>query len=224
MSAPPAAAVDVVARLGAVTDRIRRAGGDPARLTIVAVTKGQPEAVVRAAVAAGLHDLGENYAQAMPARVAATPGVRWHFLGPVQRNKVKRLAPHVHLWHAVDRVEAGEAIAGHAPGAQVLVQVNVSGEEQKHGCATAEVERVVAGLRALELDVAGLMAVGPSGPPEGSRRGFRALATAAAGLGLTELSMGMSRDLEIAVEEGATIVRIGTDLFGPRPEPRPVRR
>ena len=135
----------------------------------------------------------------------------------MQRNKVAALAPHVHLWQAVDRPAAGEAIARRQPGARVLVQVNVTGEPAKPGCPPADAPALVARLRGLTSTSRGLMAVGPAGDPKLARPGFRRLATLARQLGLAELSMGMSDDLEVAVQEGATMVRIGRALFGPRP-------
>jgi pyridoxal phosphate enzyme (YggS family) len=206
------------ANLDRLRDRIATAGGDPERITIVAVTKKLPLEAVEAAVAAGLTDIGENYAQELLAKAASAPaGIRWHFLGPVQRNKVAALAGHVHLWQGVDRQAAADTIAARAPGAGVLVQVNVSGEAAKQGCAEVEAAPLVAHAQAQGLEVRGLMAVGPLGAPEAARAGFRRLASLAADLGLAELSMGMSGDLEVAIAEGATMVRVGTALFGPRP-------
>lgn len=208
----------VAERLAAVRLRIAASGGDPGQVVVVAVTKGfGPEAVGRAA-AAGLADVGENYADELVAK--HDPALRWHFLGAVQRRKVARLAPLVAVWQGVDRPDAGAAIARHAPGARVLVQVNVTGAVQRNGCSFEEVPALVAELRDLGLDVGGLMAVGPQGPPEGSRPHFARVAETAAELGLRERSMGMSSDLEVAVQEGATMVRLGTALFGPRPQDR----
>jgi pyridoxal phosphate enzyme (YggS family) len=216
--APVTSAVaDVAANLAEVRDRIRAAGGDPERITVVAVTKGFGADAVEAAVAAGLRDIGENYAGEVVAKAAAVSGVRWHFLGHVQRNKVARLAPLVHLWHGVDRAAAGAAIAARAAGAGVLVQVNVTGDPARNGCPWDGAPALVDELRAVGLDVRGLMAVGPDGDPGAARPLFRRLASLAASLGLAETSMGMSADLEVAVQEGATMVRPGTALFGPRP-------
>ena len=210
----------VAVRLAGVRGRIEAAGGDPARVRVVGVTKGFGRETVAAAAGAGLVDLGENYAQELLAKAPAAPTARWHFVGRVQRNKVAALAPVVHLWQSVDRPELAETIARHAPGGAVLVQVNVSGEPQKGGCRVEETDAVVQRSRALGLDVRGLMAVGPAGPPEAARPGFGWLAATARRLGLRELSMGMTDDLEVAVQEGATIVRIGRGLFGPRPRGR----
>ncbi|MDQ6615934.1 MAG: YggS family pyridoxal phosphate-dependent enzyme, partial [Actinomycetota bacterium] len=170
-----------------------------------------------AAVAAGLTNLGENYAQDLLTKAGSLgPDVRWHFLGPVQRNKVAALASHVDCWHGVDRAAIGEAIARRRPGARLLVQVNATGEASKHGCVPHEAADLVTQLRRLPLDVAGLMAIGPAGPAESARPVFRLVADLGRQLGLDELSMGMTGDLEVAIQEGSTMVRIGRGLFGPR--------
>jgi hypothetical protein len=215
----------IAGRLARVHERIRGAGGDSHRIRLVAVTKGFPPSVAAAAVEAGLLDLGENYAQELLAKVEPLrgAGVRWHLIGRLQRNKVRSLAPHVALWQSVDRPELAGEIARRAPGAAVLVQVDLSGEPQKGGCTFEEAPRLVDEGRSLGLDVRGLMGVAPAGSAEAARPGFARLAAAAATLGLPEVSMGMSGDLEVAVSEGATMVRVGTDLFGRRP-PRPVGR
>ena len=208
----------VAARLADVRARIRAAGADPDAVKVVAVTKGFGVEAVEAAVAAGLTDIGENYAQELIEKHGAVGArVRWHFLGSIQRNKVRRLAPMVDVWQSIDRVAAGRAVAAQAPGARVLVEVNTSGEASKGGCRPAEAAQLVDALGTMGLDVDGLMTVGPAGPAEGTRPGFAELAALARRLGLAELSMGMSNDLEVAVQEGATMVRIGTALFGPRP-------
>jgi uncharacterized pyridoxal phosphate-containing UPF0001 family protein len=217
----------VAERLAEVRDRIERAGGGARDLTIVAVTKGFGADAVAAAVANGLVDCGENRADELVDKAgAAGPEVRWHYLDRVQRKKVARLAPHVAVWQAIDRRAAGQEIASRAPGASVLVQVNVSGEPGKHGCPAAGVPGLVEELRALGLDVQGLMAVGPAGPPEVARPGFRTVTELAARLGLPVRSMGMTEDFEVAVQEGSTMLRIGRALFGDRPrsEGRDLRR
>ena len=216
VTAAAAPSVEAIAvRAERVRDRIARAGGRDVQL--VAVTKGFGPETAAAAVAAGLDDLGENYAQELAAKAGAAPRARWHFIGRLQRNKVNLVAPLVTTWHSVDRIALGRTIADRQPGGRVLVQVNTSGEVAKGGCDPAEAPGLVDALRRLDLDVVGLMTVGPLAEPEAARPGFRLLATMAGDLGLHELSMGMSGDLEVAVEEGATIVRVGTDLFGPRP-------
>lgn len=210
--------IDISDRVADVRRRIRDAGGDPARVTIVAVTKGFGTDAVEAATSAGLHDIGENYAQELVAKAEATAAdVRWHFLGAVQRNKVARLARHVATWQGVDRLEAGEEIAKRAPGARVLVQVNVDGDPRRNGCAVDDVPALVARLRELDLDVAGLMGVATAGGGEVAARQFAGLAALREELGLRELSIGMTDDLAAAVRAGSTMVRIGRALFGERP-------
>jgi uncharacterized pyridoxal phosphate-containing UPF0001 family protein len=219
---PPTDAV--VESVAVVRERISRAGGGRP-VEIVAVTKGFGVEMVAAVAGARLLDVGENYAQEMLAKVpGAPPAVRWHFLGPIQTNKVSRLSRVVHRWHGVDRPVAGDAIARHQPGAGVFVQVNVTGEPNKHGCRPTVAAALVEHLRERGLDVRGLMTVGPQGDRRASREAFRRLATMAQRLGLPELSMGMSEDFEVAVEEGATTVRLGRALFGPRPGAGPARR
>lgn len=200
--------------MAGVRRRIAAAAGSRP-VAVVAVTKGFGPDTVRAARAAGLDDLGENYAQELVAKAGAVAGGRWHFLGALQRRKVRQMAPLVHLWQSVDRVEAGREIARHAPGAAVLVQVDVSGRPGRNGCTEAATPDLVGRLRELGLEVRGLMAVAGSG--EDPRPQFRRLAALARGLDLEELSMGMSDDMEIAIEEGSTMVRLGRALFGARP-------
>jgi len=213
---------EVADRLGALQERLARAGGD--RVKLVAVTKGFGPDSVAAALSAGLADVGENYAQELLSKassLSSQPAVglqpRWHFIGRLQRNKIRKIAHLVDLWQSVDRSEAASEIARRAPSAAVLVQVDIAGGEGRGGCPPSETARLVRHCRDAGLVVVGLMAVGPPGPPELARSGFRLLATQAADLGLPELSMGMSADIEVAVEEGATMVRVGTALFGPRP-------
>lgn len=191
-------------------------------MTIVAVTKGFGPDAVAAAVAAGVEDVGESYAQELLAKAEAGTAAppRWHFVGRLQANKVRSLAGTVALWQSVDRPRVVDEVARRAPGARVLVQVDVSGEPSKGGCPPAEVPALVERASAAGLEPAGLMAVGPLGPPEDARPGFRAVTALADRLDLPVRSMGMSADLEVAVQEGSTMVRVGTALFGPRP-PRP---
>jgi hypothetical protein len=200
-----------------VRERIATAGGDPEAVRLVAVTKGHSLATVHAAAAAGLMDLGESYAQELAAKAEAAPaGVRWHFIGQLQSNKVRRIAPFVYLWHSVDRLSLAAEIARHAPAAAVLVQVNVTGLPQQAGCSPPGVAAMVEGCRELGLEVRGLMAIGPRGSDSLVRASFAEVRALADDLGLPERSMGMSGDLAAAVAEGSTMVRVGTDLFGPR--------
>jgi pyridoxal phosphate enzyme (YggS family) len=220
----------LAARIDAVRDRIAAAAPDPSAVRLVAVTKGFDTDTVRAALDAGLVDIGESYVQELVAKAveiegeiedgaapAGRPAPRWHAIGRLQRNKVRKAAPFVTLWHSVDRLSLGAEIARQAPGAAVLVQVNAAGEEQKGGCAPTMAPGLVAGLRDLGLDVRGVMTIAPQGPPEVARAAFHTARTLRDRLGLTELSMGMTSDLEVALAEGATLVRVGSGLFGPRP-------
>jgi hypothetical protein len=143
------------------------------------------------------------------------PGVpRWHFIGRLQRNKVASLAPLVDLWQSVDRLELGRAIAERAPGAAVLAEVNVADDPAKAGVAPGDAPALVDGLRSAGLRVDGLMTIPAAG--RDPRPAFATLASLADRLGLAEVSMGMSDDFETAVDEGATIVRVGRAIFGPR--------
>jgi pyridoxal phosphate enzyme (YggS family) len=215
---------DIAERVAVVRDRVaaaaRRAGRDAAEVCLVAATKTVAPEHVAMALDAGVHDVGENRAQELLAKAPALADrrspPRWHFLGHLQRNKVGALAPWVVCWQTVDRVELGEAISRRAPGARVLVEVNLASEPQKAGCPPGGAAPLVDALRGLGLDVRGLMTVPPHDAEP--RRWFSALRELAAPLELADLSMGMTDDFEVAVEEGATIVRVGRALFGPRPE------
>ena len=198
-------------------------------VTIVAVTKGFGLDAVAAALDAGLTDLGENRVQEALDKIDTPAGRRatWHLIGHLQRNKAKHVAGRFALVHSLDSVALAEELdrrTGAAGGRQrVLLQVNVAGEAQKSGCAPADapaVARRVAGLPHLALE--GLMTIAPFSDAEDvQRRTFRGLrelrdALQEEGLWLPTLSMGMSADYGTAVEEGATVIRLGTVLFGPR--------
>jgi PLP dependent protein len=210
---------EVRARIAAAA---RNAGRDPDAVRLVAATKMVPAERVAEVVALGVRDVGENRAQELLAKAGAlaamTPSaeadVCWHFLGRLQRNKVRGLAEHVTWWQSVDREALGVAIARHAPGARVLVEVNLAGEPQKGGCAPTDADRLVDALRGLGLRVEGLMTIPPAG--DDPRPWFAALRELGSVLGVDQLSMGMTDDYETAVEEGATIVRIGRAIFGAR--------
>lgn len=220
-------AVDTVAeRLDAVRHRITAAGGQD--VTVVAVTKGFGADAIAAAMRVGLADIGENYAQELLPKLAGLAALggaagsggerpRVHFIGRLQSNKVKNLASVVDVWQTVDRRSLGTMIAKHQPGARVLVQVNISGEPHKGGCPPSDAPALVGELRGLGLIVEGLMGVGPLGAPEHARPGFRLLRHLTDDLGLATCSMGMTDDLDVAVEEGSTMVRVGSALFGMRP-------
>ena len=216
----------VAAALTEVRERIataaRAAGRDPDAVRLVAATKTVPAERVAEVAALGVTDIGENRAQELLAKADAldagasspTPAVCWHFLGRLQRNNVRGLAARVTWWQSVDREPLGLAIARHAPGARVLVEVNLAGEPQKGGCAPADTARLVEAFREVGLRVEGLMTIPPAG--DDPRPWFAALRDLAADLGVHELSMGMTEDFEAAVAEGATMVRLGRAIFGAR--------
>ena len=222
MTAPDAAFPGFAERLAGIRARIEAASPDPSAVTLMAVTKGFGPEAPRTAIAAGLTVVGENYADELVAKAHALaddpgPAPEWHFLGAIQRNKVPRLAPVVSCWQGVARLAEGRAIAARRPGAQVLVQVDVAGLPGRGGVPPTEVADLVAALRGEDLDVAGLMAVGPPGAPEDARPGFRQVRRLADDLALPVRSMGMTDDLEVALSEGSTMVRVGRALFGDRP-------
>lgn len=216
-------ATAVATALDVVRQRIADAGGDGA-VSILPVTKGfGPEAIV-AARAAGCRSIGENYAQELVAKrdVLDRRGgsLEVHFIGQLQTNKVRQLTDLVDVYETVDRLRLASEIAKRSPGARVLIQVDTTGEPGKGGCPLAELDTLVDGVRELELELEGLMTVGPTtGGPEVARSGFRQVRQAVDRHGLTVCSMGMTADLEIAVQEGTTQIRVGTALFGPRPVP-----
>jgi len=200
----------------------KAAGRAPSDVTVIAVSKTHPASAVREAAAGGATDFGENYAQELAAKRPECPGVRWHYIGRLQRNKAKLVAGHVVLVHAVDSVDLAVELGKRAGGVQaVLIAVNVAGEASKGGVAEADaaaLARAVAATPNIRLD--GLMTMPP--PDQDPRRYFdalRALRDRLAGeLGpLPVLSMGMSSDFEAAIACGATHVRIGTAIFGERP-------
>jgi pyridoxal phosphate enzyme (YggS family) len=223
-------------RLETVLDRIRKAavacGRDPQSVRLVAVSKTVAAERVRAAVAAGVDTLGENYIQEARAKIealAALP-VAWHFIGHLQSNKAKYAVRLFELIHTVDSLKLAAELDRQAARAgktqQVLVQVNVSGEASKSGASEAEAGRLVADIGKLaHLSVKGLMTMPPFfDQPEKARPFFRALRRLRdeiqqrhlPGVDLRELSMGMTGDFEAAIAEGATLVRIGTAIFGER--------
>lgn len=230
---------EVAQRLAAIRERIAGAGGDASKIAIVAVTKGQGPEAVRAALGAGLVEIGENYATELLGKIAALEEVdlvtvRWHFLGAIQRNKIARLGPVVSCWQGVSRAEEAIAIGRRSPGAEIFVEVATGGDPSRPGCSPADAPQVVEAARAANCQVRGLMTVAPlpdrgpdapagspSGPDEdrlGTRaaEAFGSVAELARELGLSELSMGMSEDLEQAVAAGTTMIRVGRALFGER--------
>jgi pyridoxal phosphate enzyme (YggS family) len=205
--------------LARVRARITAAGGDDT-ISVLAVTKGFGAEAIEAALAAGLTAIGENYAQELLAKRDAAARAEVHFIGQLQTNKLRQIAELVDVYESVDRERLAAEIAKRAPGARVLVQVDTSGEPGKGGCPLDGLDRLVDGARGLGLQVAGLMTVGPTeGGAEMARDGFRQVRAAVDRLGLEVCSMGMTDDLEVAVQEGTTQIRVGTALFGQRQAP-----
>lgn len=230
------AAEGVAERLAKISKRLgdacRRAGREPSEVTLVAVSKRHPASKVREAAAAGLRVFGENHVQEGVGKAAELPpDLEWHLIGPMQSNKVRPAVETFDVLHAVDRVKIARRVAKEclrqSRDVPVFVQVNVGEEESKHGFPVEGFEAAVRPLAQIKgLRIAGLMAIPPwEDDPEDARRWFRRLRELRdqavswsdwqgfPGL----LSMGMSHDFEVAIEEGATHVRVGTDLFGPRP-------
>jgi pyridoxal phosphate enzyme (YggS family) len=219
-----------LARVREAIAAAQAAEGISGDVRIVAVTKGHPPAAVRAALGAGLTDVGENRVQeALAKQEAVVEPVRWHLIGHLQTNKARAVAGRFALVHSVDSVRVAEALGAAAGRAgvrvPVLVQVNVAREPQKSGCAPEEAAAIVA--RAAEvggLEVQGLMTMAPFTDDEAAQRrvfaGLRRLRDGLRGPGrpLADLSMGMSGDFRAAVAEGATLLRLGTVLFGERPQ------
>ena len=201
-----------------------RAGRPPRSVRLIAVSKLQPVPLLEAARAAGQQRFGENYAQELRDKSEQLPGVEWHFLGGLQTNKAKMVVGRAALIHTCDRLALAEEISRRALKAdvvqRVLLEVNVGREPQKAGVLPEGTAELLAQVRALPgLSCTGLMCIPPAeGDP---RPHFRALRELAAQLGLAELSMGMSADYEAAIEEGATLVRVGTAIFGARPTRAP---
>jgi len=215
-------------RLALVRERIARAcasaGRDPASVRLLAVSKFHSVATIRAAHALGQREFGENYAQELATKaeqLADLPDLCFRFIGGLQGNKIKLLAPLGCAIETLASAKSAQSLARHADELgrrlEVMIQVNVSNEAQKSGVAPGELAPLVAAVRALPaLHLTGLMAIPEAEAPGAARESYRRLRALAAAEGLSELSMGMSDDLELAIEEGATRVRVGTAIFGPR--------
>lgn len=221
---------DVASALRSVRARVdaacRAAGRATADVTLVAISKTHPADAIRAAYAAGQRDFGENYAQELRDKareLADLTDLRWHFVGPLQTNKAKYVAGVACCFHALDRaelaVELGKRVSALGRPLDVLLEVNVGTEASKHGVSPDMVGALHRSVAAVAgLNVRGLMCIPPPREnAEDARADFQRLRALAAEQGLAQLSMGMSDDFEVAVSEGATLVRVGTAIFGPRP-------
>ncbi len=227
--------MSIADNLAAIRRRIdaaaRQAGRDPATVRLVAVSKTQPAAAVQEAARSGQLLFGENYVQELTAKAAAvTDPVEWHFIGGLQSNKVRQIAGVVSMVHSVDRLSLAEEIDRQrgkiGSVCDILLQVNIACEATKCGTGRDELFHLVRDVALLpHVRVRGLMTMPPFfDDPEGARPYFRELKTLAgeidalglAGVAMAELSMGMSGDFEVAIEEGATLVRVGSAIFGER--------
>ena len=207
-----------LARVRTQIDAVERTWRHP--VEVIAVTKGFSDAAVTAAAAAGCRSIGENYAQDLLSKEAVieATGVDVHFIGRLQSNKVRQLAHLVTVLATIDRLSLVDEVAKRMPGGKILLQVNATGEEQKGGCLPADVRTLLKHARAMGLDVRGLMTVGPTGSSsEATRLAFQTVRGLVDDHGLEVCSMGMSGDLDIAIECGSTEVRVGSALFGQRP-------
>jgi len=198
--------------LARVREEIAGTGRDPGEVELLAAVKYVALEDLGALVEAGIDVMGENRAQDLEAKAAAHPEVTWDFIGHLQSRKVKQVLPHVRYMHSVSTESVLKQLERHGtPETEVLVEVNVAGEDDKSGIAPSELDGFVGRC---PVRVVGLMTMPPlADKPEDSRRWFAALAELAADHGLRHLSMGTSQDYVVAVEEGATIVRLGTTLY-----------
>jgi pyridoxal phosphate enzyme (YggS family) len=210
-----------------IRDAERNAGRPAASVRLIAVSKTQPASVLAEAYRYGQRDFGENYLQETLAKQRELTGldIVWHFIGPIQANKTRPLAEHFDWVHSVDRLKIAQRLSEQRPAEleplNVAIQVNVSGEATKSGVGLDELADLAAAVQHLPgLRLRGLMAIpAPTNSIEAQRAAFRSLRLALEGLalsGVDELSMGMSDDLEAAIREGATLVRVGTAIFGQR--------
>ena len=222
------AAVSLRERLAQVRDRIERAavgaGRDASTITLVAVTKVFPASVIREAYDAGLRDFGENYVQEFEAKapeVADLTGSRFHLIGHLQSNKSKKAAELFSVIQTVDSAKLARRLDESARPLDVMLEVKISLEEAKSGADPAELPALIDAVRVTKhLNLIGLMTMPPwSDDAEPSRPYFRRLRELALQFRLPHLSMGMSHDFEVAIEEGATFIRVGTALFGKRKKP-----
>lgn len=207
---------EVALRVQQIREEVARASSTP--VAIIAVTKTFGHDAIRAAVAAHCDAVGENYAQEVLAKVEESPfGLPVHFIGAIQSNKVRQLAPYISLWQGVDRESVISELGKRAPGAEILLQVNTTNEDTKSGVPPQEVEALLAAGVKAGLAVRGLMTIGPtSGDVRDAEKAFLSLRSLADSLHLPECSMGMSDDYRVAVDCGSTMIRIGSRLFGPR--------
>ena len=229
--------IDIEQNLHAVRERIARAAKQYGRnaASLLAVSKGMPESLIRRAVSAGQLEFGESYVQEAVAKILATKdlAIVWHFIGPIQSNKTNTIAENFSWVHSVDRLKIAERLAAarpeNLPPLNICIQINSSFEASKSGVAPSDVAALANAIASLpRLKLRGLMTIpAPTDNVDLQRATFRGVREQLdmlnrGGLALDTLSMGMSDDLDAAIAEGATIVRVGTAIFGPREKSKPV--
>ncbi len=212
---------EIVDRAGRLRERVRSLGGT--KVQILAVTKGFDAQVIETAAECGFMSIGESYAQELEAKwsqlgESLQSELSVHFIGKMQTNKVRKIERIVGTWQTVDRVSLIEELSKRAGGADVMLQINIAGNDSQGGCEFSEASELVSFVRDKGLNPVGAMAIGPQGDPADIRVAYKKLVDFADDHELPERSIGMTNDLEIAIEAGSTMVRIGTALFGDRPQ------
>ncbi len=219
---------EIAANLAVVRQRIeaacRRAGRSAAEVELIAVSKLQSAALIRKCHGAGQRAFGENYAQELRDKanqLADLPDLHWHAIGPLQINKARYLAKHAHAFHALERADVAQELSRRrtGPALRCYVEVNLAAETSKRGVAPSAIAGLLDSVRNLPgIEVVGLMCLPPlAAQADASRRYFRQLRELGSAHRLRELSMGTTSDFEVAIEEGATAIRVGTAIFGERP-------
>ena len=207
-------------RAGMLRERVLALGGE--QVEIVAVTKGFGSWSLKLATECGFQSVGESYAQELTAKWndlndAQREVIDIHFIGGMQTNKVRKVAEIVNVWQTVDRSSLVQELSKRCPGSSVMIQVNLAENESQGGCHLTEAGQLISLATSSGLKVTGVMAIGPQDNADSIRAAYRELVLFADDQGLHHRSIGMSKDLEIAIESGSTMVRIGTALFGERP-------
>ena len=211
---------EVIDRAGRLRDRVSALGGD--NVEILAVTKGFGSEVMKLAYECGFRNVGESYAQELTAKWSdltqeERDSIKVHFIGKMQTNKVRKVATIVQVWQTVDRLSLVQELSKRCPGSSVMIQINLAQSDSQGGCSISEASGLIEMSLSAGLNVEGLMAIGPQGDEKIIRAAYKKLVALADEWELERRSIGMSSDLNIAIECGSTMVRIGTALFGDRP-------
>lgn len=202
-------------RLSSIKSDIDELASEPERVRLITVTKKFDVETIRALQSLGMQDFGENYSQELEAKASEIEDAVWHFVGGLQRNKVKKISDVVSVWHSVTSVKLIDAIATRTNSAEIFIQVNLTREPQKSGCEPTEITGLAEHARSQGLSVLGLMVMGPTGG-DSPMPVFEAAQNLTKDLGFERLSMGMSGDYKLALSCGATDLRLGEAILGPR--------